>query len=73
MTLQDDLEEAPARSRAAVGQEGPQAKRPARQAAGQHEQTTDKPDAESTLTLKHLLKSFRYGILHKSLRNIYLL
>ena len=45
--MQDDLEEAPARRRAVVDQEGPQAKCPARQAAGQADQTTDKPDAES--------------------------
>lgn len=46
MILQDDLAEAPARSRAAVHQQGPQAKLPARQAADQPEQPTDKPDAE---------------------------
>ena len=46
LIVQDDLEEAPARRRATVDQEGPQAKCPARQAAGQPDQTTDKPDAE---------------------------
>ena len=46
MMLQDDLEEAPARNRAAVGQERRQAKLPARLAAGQPEQATDKPAAE---------------------------
>ena len=64
MTLQDDLEEAPARSRAAVHQQGPQAKRPARQAAGQLDQATDNLAAEliiaqhqpspETLQVRHL-------------------
>ena len=47
LLVQDDLEEAPARRRAVVDQEGPQAIGPARQAAGQPAQATDEPDAET--------------------------